>query len=144
MAREKMFDPRYQKAFVEAIEKQNELNKKTSLGGICGPLHTSKVNWEDDDLSDEEPQNCDSCGKPMTEEGKSTSDKRAGTHHKQPLKAEPLKEYPEYIFPLCDYCDFGWRFDSRKKVFCPHHGSQGQYVANMYFKDSSDQQRTAN
>ncbi|GIY49029.1 hypothetical protein CDAR_247151 [Caerostris darwini] len=58
--------------------------------------------------------------------------------------AEPLKVFPEYIFPLCDYCDFGWRFDSRKKVFCPYHGPQGQYIADMYYKDSSDQQRTAN
>ncbi|GIY49031.1 uncharacterized protein CDAR_247161 [Caerostris darwini] len=143
MAREKMFDPGYQKAFAEAIERQTKMNRKTYLGGLCGPPHTSKVNWDDDNLSDEEPQNCDSCGKPVADEVKYTSDKREGTGM-QPLQAEPVKVFPEYIFPLCDYCDFGWRYDSRKKVFCPYHGPQGQYIADMYYKDSSDQQRTAN
>ncbi|GIZ05006.1 hypothetical protein CEXT_459331 [Caerostris extrusa] len=70
-------------------------DKKTYLGGICGPLITHpKVIWDDDDLSDEEPQDCDSYGKPITEEGKSTSDKIEGTRHLQPLKVYELKNVP--------------------------------------------------
>ncbi|GFQ98451.1 hypothetical protein TNCT_464541, partial [Trichonephila clavata] len=40
------------------------------LGGISGPPHTAKVNWDDDDLSaeDDDEETCDSCGKPLSAE----------------------------------------------------------------------------
>ncbi|KAF8789682.1 hypothetical protein HNY73_007604 [Argiope bruennichi] len=75
MAREKMFDPGFQKAFSEAIEKQNKIRQKKHLGGICAPPHTIKVNWNEDDLSDEsEAENCDSCGKPLTPDDKTSAE----------------------------------------------------------------------
>ncbi|GIX72301.1 hypothetical protein CEXT_360431 [Caerostris extrusa] len=77
-----MFEPGFQKAFAEAIEKQN---KEGVSWCPLPPPHTSKVNWDDDNLSDEEQQNCDSCGKQITDEVKYTSDKSEGTGM-QPLK----------------------------------------------------------
>lgn len=31
-------------------------------------------------------------------------------------------EISRYIFPICNFCDFGWNFSSRKYVVCPDHG----------------------
>ncbi|GBM62206.1 hypothetical protein AVEN_267876-1 [Araneus ventricosus] len=146
MAREKMFDPAFQKAFSEAIEKQNKIFQKRHLGGICGPPHTAKVNWNDDDLSDEsEEENCDSCGKSLTPDDKSSADREEQKVEKDAKYQDYIKDQDHhvrrdshqeasvrYIFPVCNYCDFAWRFDSRKKLFCPEHGAPGRSFPICY------------
>ncbi|GFT71001.1 hypothetical protein NPIL_351471 [Nephila pilipes] len=92
--------------------------EKWHLGGIAAQPHTEKVNWDDDDLSDDddEQENCDSCGKPFSSEDDSVQDEKKKQQH-----SEPSKGQCKYIFPVCNKCDFGWRFDSKKKLFCPQH-----------------------
>ncbi|GFY51834.1 uncharacterized protein TNIN_84221 [Trichonephila inaurata madagascariensis] len=86
MVRQKMFDSAFQRAFTEAIDRENKTLEKWHLGGISGPPHTAKVNWDDDDLSaeDDDEEACDSCGKPLSaeddqeEKQKETSEPKKG------------------------------------------------------------------
>lgn len=53
------------------------------------------------------------------------------------IEREAPSQEAHYIFPICAFCDFGWKYNSRNYVVCPRHGQfrRGRFGYNQPIRD---------
>ncbi|XP_035216253.1 uncharacterized protein LOC118189704 [Stegodyphus dumicola] len=138
MAREKIFDSVFQKAFTEAINKEDKLRKQWYLEEENVFPHIERVSIDTSDSDSEsstsmpeapETNICKNCVSYPPE-----SEKKKIKEGKESFLVEKCQhDCVNYIFPICNYCDFGWKYGSSKDVVCPKHGPYKRYIFPYHF-----------